>query len=103
MAADEIATKGTVVAVPFDLSTDEEIAHLVAAANERWDGLDILVKNAAPRGGESIDHFSPQGWDKMMNVNTGSFNGLTPPERDTFSYSFSLLAVEVACLSTVEK
>jgi len=39
----------------------------------------------------------------MMNVNTGSFNGLTPPERDTFSYSFSLLAVEVACLSTVEK
>ena len=53
VAADEIATKGTVVAVPFDLSTDEEIAHLVAAANERWDGLDILVKNAAPRGGGS--------------------------------------------------
>ena len=123
-AADEMATKGTVVAVPSDLSTDEGIAHLVAAVNERWDGLDILVNNAGASWGEPIDDFSPQGWDKVMNVNvrgvffltqkllpllrsaatgthparvinTGSVNGLTPPERDTFSYSSSKAAVHM--------
>ena len=123
-AADEMAAKGTVIAVPSDLSTDEGIAHLAAAVNERWDSLDILVNNAGASWGEPIDDFSTQGWDKVMNVNvrsvffltqkllpllraasteehpariinTGSVNGLTPPEMDTFSYSSSKAAVHM--------
>jgi NAD(P)-dependent dehydrogenase (short-subunit alcohol dehydrogenase family) len=123
-AADEMATKGTVIAVPSDVSTDEGIAHLAAAVNERWDSLDILVNNAGASWGEPIDDFSPQGWDKVMNVNvrgvffltqkllpllraaaseahparvinTGSVNGLTPPEMETFSYSSSKAAVHM--------
>ena len=123
-AADEMSAKGTVIAVPSDLSTDEGIAHLAAAVEERWDSLDILVNNAGASWGEPIDDFSTQGWDKVMNVNvrgvffltqkllpllraaateerpariinTGSVNGLTPPEMDTFSYSSSKAAVHM--------
>lgn len=123
-AADEMAAKGTCVAVPSDLSTDEGIDHLVAAVNDRWDSLDILVNNAGASWGEPLDDFSTQGWDKVMNVNvrgvffltqrllpllraaaepsnparvinTGSINGLTPPEMDTFSYSASKAAVHM--------
>jgi len=123
-AADEMSARGTVVAVPADVSTDEGIEHLAAAVNERWDSLDILVNNAGASWGEPIDDFSTQGWDKIMNVNvrgvffltqkllpliraaasedhpariinTGSVNGLTPPEMDTFSYSSSKAAVHM--------
>ncbi|MEQ8842174.1 MAG: SDR family oxidoreductase [Acidimicrobiales bacterium] len=123
-AADEMSAKGTVIAVPSDVSTDDGIAHLVSAVNDRWDHLDILVNNAGASWGEPIDDFSPQGWDKVMNVNvrgvffltqkllpllraaasedhparvinTGSVNGLTPPEMDTFSYSSSKAAVHM--------
>jgi len=123
-AADEMSAKGRVIAVPSDLSTDEGIAHLAAAVEERWDSLDILVNNAGASWGEPIDDFSTQGWDKVMNVNvrsvffltqkllpllraaatearpsriinTGSINGLTPPEMDTFSYSSSKAAVHM--------
>ena len=123
-AADEMSARGTVIAVPSDVSTDEGIAHLAAAVEERWDSLDILVNNAGASWGEPIDDFSAQGWDKVMNVNvrgvffltqkllpllraaateerpariinTGSVNGLTPPEMDTFSYSSSKAAVHM--------
>lgn len=123
-AADEMSARGTVIAVPSDVSTDEGIDHLVAAVNEHWDHLDILVNNAGASWGEPIDDFSPQGWDKVMNVNvrgvffltqkllpllraaasesyparvinTGSVNGLTPPAMDTFSYSSSKAAVHM--------
>ena len=123
-AADEMSARGTVVAVPTDLSTDEGIARLAEAVGERWDHLDILVNNAGASWGEPLDQFSPAGWDKVMNVNvrsvffltqqllpllraaatadhparvinTGSVNGLTPPEMDTFSYSSSKAAVHM--------
>lgn len=123
-AADELSAKGPVTAVPTDLSTDEGIEHLAAAVGERWDGLDILVNNAGASWGEPLDDFSTAGWDKVMNVNvrsvffltqkllpllraaatedhparvinTGSVNGLTPPEADSFSYSSSKAAVHM--------
>lgn len=123
-AADEMAAKGTVIAVPSDVSTDEGIEHLAAAVKEHWDHLDILVNNAGASWGEPLDDFSKAGWDKVMNVNvrgvffltqallpllraaatpeyparvinTGSVNGLTPPEMDTFSYSSSKAAVHM--------
>ena len=123
-AADEMSAKGTCIAVPSDLSSDDGIDHLVAAVNDRWDSLDILVNNAGASWGEPLDDFGVQGWDKVMNVNVrgvffltqrllpllrasaqqshparviniGSVNGLTPPEMDTFSYSSSKAAVHM--------
>jgi len=123
-AAARLSEKGTCIGVPADLSTDEGIAHLGEAVAEHWDSLDILCNNAGASWGEPIESFSPGGWDKVMNVNvrsiffltqkllpllragassespsrvinTGSVNGLTPPEWDTFSYSTSKAAVHM--------
>ncbi len=117
-AADKLSEKGTCVAVPCDLSTDEGISLLTEAIKDRWDRLDLLFNNAGASWGEPLETFSTIGWDKVMNVNlrtpffltqsllpllkaaatpdsparvinTASVNGLTPPEMDTFSYSSS--------------
>ncbi len=123
-AADDLSAKGTCVAVPADLSTDEGVAHLAAAVADRWDGLDILVNNAGASWGEPLDEFPASGWDKVMDINvrgvffltqkllpmlratasaeapsrvinTGSVNGLTPPGSDAYSYSASKAAVHM--------
>ncbi|MCQ3806035.1 MAG: SDR family oxidoreductase [Acidimicrobiia bacterium] len=123
-AADEMSSRGTCIAVPSDLSSDDGIGHLGVAVNDRWDSLDILVNNAGASWGQPLDEFGAQGWDKVMNVNVrgvffltqrllpllrasarrshparviniGSVNGLTPPEMDTFSYSSSKAAVHM--------
>lgn len=123
-AAEALSAKGTCVGIPADLSTDSGIEHLAAELGERWDGLDILCNNAGASWGEPLDNFPAGGWDKVMNVNvrgvffltqkllpqlraagsaespsrvinTGSVNGLTPPEWDTFSYSSSKAAVHM--------
>jgi len=117
-AADELSKKGTCIAVPCDLSTDEGIAQLAGEVSSRWDSLDLLYNNAGASWGEPLETFSVNGWDKVMNINlrgpffltqkllpllkaaasadspariinTASVNGLTPPEMDTFSYSTS--------------
>ncbi len=123
-AADELSARGTCIAVPADLSTDDGIDHLVTAVAARWDTLDILCNNAGATWGAPLDEFPAPGWDKVMNVNvravffttqkllpllraaateahparvinTGSVNGMTPPEIDSFSYSSSKAAVHM--------
>jgi NAD(P)-dependent dehydrogenase (short-subunit alcohol dehydrogenase family) len=123
-AADELSAKGTCIAVPADLSTDEGVDHLAAAVVDRWDGLDILVNNAGATWGAPLDDFPTSGWDRVMDVNVrgvffltqkllpllrvtatpdaparvinlGSVNGITPPESDAFSYSASKAAVHM--------
>lgn len=123
-AADALSAKGSCIGVPTDLSTDAGIAHLAEEVGERWDSLDILCNNAGASWGEPLDNFGAGGWDKVMNVNvrgvffltqsllpllraagtaespsrvinTGSVNGLTPPDWDTFSYSSSKAAVHM--------
>jgi NAD(P)-dependent dehydrogenase (short-subunit alcohol dehydrogenase family) len=113
-----------VIAVPADLSTDDGIEHFASVVNDRWDGLDLLFNNAGASWGEPVDTYSAKGWDKVMDVNvrsvffltqkllpllrsaatpespsrivnTGSVNGLTPPEMDTFAYSSSKAAVHM--------
>ncbi|NIR34932.1 MAG: SDR family NAD(P)-dependent oxidoreductase, partial [Actinobacteria bacterium] len=50
-AADELSARGTCIAVPADLSTDDGIDHLVTAVAARWDTLDILCNNAGATWG----------------------------------------------------
>ncbi len=123
-AVAELGKKGSIVGVPADLSTDAGLDCLAEAVGERWDHLDILFNNAGASWGEPIDTFPAAGWDKVMNVNvrsvffltqrllpllraagtpedparvvnTGSVNGLFPPELATFSYSSSKAAVHM--------
>ncbi len=121
---ERLGAKGKISGVAADLSTDEGVKRLVAFVAERWDSLHILCNNAGAAWGEPIDTFPPHGWDKVMNVNvrsvffvtqsllgllragacatapariinTGSVNGLTPPDSDAFSYSSSKAAVHM--------
>jgi len=121
---DRLSAKGRIEGVAVDLSTDEGIEQLSGAVGERWDALHLLFNNAGASWGEPLDAFPKGGWDKVMNVNvrsvffltqsllpllragaspesparvvnTGSINGLTPPEWDTFSYSSSKAAVHM--------
>ena len=123
-AVERLSNKGPISGICADLSGDEGINHLAAAVGERWDSLHILCNNAGASWGEPLETFPPGGWDKVMNVNvrsvffltqsllpllraaasaesparvinTGSINGLTPPEWDTFSYSSSKAAVHM--------
>ena len=123
-AAEKLSAKGRCIGVPADLSTDAGIAHLVTEVSDRWDGLEILCNNAGASWGEPLDDFPAGGWDKVMNVNvrtvffltqsllpllraagsadspsrvinTGSVDGLTPPDWPTFSYSSSKAAVHM--------
>jgi len=121
---ERLSAKGRIEGVAVDLSTDAGIEQLSAEVAQRWDALHLLFNNAGASWGEPLDAFPKGGWDKVMNVNvrsvffltqsllpllragaspesparvvnTGSINGLTPPEWDTFSYSSSKAAVHM--------
>ena len=67
--AAELATLGTCVSLPADVSTTEGIHALVEAYLERESTLDILVNNAGAAWGESFDTFPEKGWDKVVDLN----------------------------------
>lgn len=123
-AVERLSGKGSITGICADLSTDSGIEHLSSAVAERTDALHLLFNNAGASWGEPLETFPTGGWDKVMNVNvrgvffltqrllpllraaatpqsparvvnTGSINGLTPPEWDTFSYSSSKAAVHM--------
>ena len=59
---------GECISLPADLSNLEGINGLAGKISQ--DGnLDILVNNAGASWGESIDKYSEQGWDKVMDTN----------------------------------
>jgi NAD(P)-dependent dehydrogenase (short-subunit alcohol dehydrogenase family) len=116
--AAELSTRGTCIALPFDLGTVQGIAGLAAAIAEREPKLDILVNNAGAAWGEPIDDYSESGWDKVVDlnmkspffltqkllpllrasasadaparvINIASINGIQPPELETYAYSSS--------------
>ena len=67
--AAELATLGTCVSLPADISTTEGIHALVEAFGQRESTLDILVNNAGAAWGESFDTFPEKGWDKVVDLN----------------------------------
>ena len=68
-AAEELAEWGECIAVPGDISTLEEIEHLVDSLNEREDSIDVLVNNAGCGWMEKLEDFQELGWDKVMDLN----------------------------------
>ena len=116
--AAELSSRGTCIALPFDLSTLDGISALAAEVGKREGKLDILVNNAGAAWGEPIDTYSENGWDKVVDlnmkspffltqkvlpllraaataesparvINIASINGIVPPELETYAYSSS--------------
>jgi 2-deoxy-D-gluconate 3-dehydrogenase len=70
--ARELASTGTCVPIPHDISTLEGCRALTADYLAREPQLDILVNNAGAAWGAPFDEFPEQGWDKVMNLNVKS-------------------------------
>ena len=55
-----------------DVSQPDDVEAMVAAAVERWGGLDVLFNNAGTlRPGTAVE-LEPKDWDLVMNVNVRS-------------------------------
>ena len=67
--ARELASLGTCIALPADVSDAQGVQALVAAYGAREAALDILVNNAGAAWGESFDTFPEKGWDKVVDLN----------------------------------
>jgi NAD(P)-dependent dehydrogenase (short-subunit alcohol dehydrogenase family) len=55
--------------VPTDVSVPAQAQALIEAAVERHGGLDVLVNNAAVEHEATVEHTTPDDWDRVMAVN----------------------------------
>ncbi len=68
--ADELrAMNVKVLAVPTDVTDEEQIKVLFEKAMAEYERLDILVNNAGAFDGGPIDELSTEAWDKVIGVN----------------------------------
>lgn len=117
-ACDELAEFGDAVAIPADLSHEEECNRLADEVRSRYDAVHTLVNNAGATWGAPLEAFPASAWDKVLDlnlkspffltrafvadlekaaterlptsvINIGSVDGLTVPGQPTYSYSAS--------------
>ena len=68
--ADRIAeVGGEAFAVPMDVSNDSSVEEAIAAAVERFGGLDVLINNAGVDRTAPFDELSMADWDRVIGVN----------------------------------
>ena len=68
--ADDLRAMGTkVLAVPTDVTDEEQIKLLFEKTMVEYERLDILVNNAGAFDGGPIDELSTEAWDKVIGVN----------------------------------
>lgn len=63
------AMGGDVLAVPTHLGALEDLEALVAAAADRFGGIDVVVNNAANALAQPLGQFTPDAWQKSFDVN----------------------------------
>lgn len=120
--AAELATNGSCVSVPADLSTEAGAKELAAAVAARETALHVLVNNAGANWGAPLAEYPDAAWDKLLAlnvkavfhltrallpllehaqrpgdparvINIGSIDGLAVPLLETYAYSASKAAV----------
>jgi NAD(P)-dependent dehydrogenase (short-subunit alcohol dehydrogenase family) len=76
--ADEIAAAGGVGRFQrVDVARLAEVEHMVAAAQEHWGGLDLLVNNAGIAVAGSVTDMTEDDWNRVLDVNlTGVWRGM---------------------------
>jgi NAD(P)-dependent dehydrogenase (short-subunit alcohol dehydrogenase family) len=61
---------GTATIAPLDLTDGESIGKLAVAVAERWEGLDVLVLNAAMLGSLSpVQDIDPKEYSRILSLN----------------------------------
>lgn len=121
-AAKSLSEFGDVVAIPSDVSTEDQCRALIDEIANRESQLHVLVNNAGATWGAPLDEFPELGWDKVLSVNVkapfaltrfarpllekasvegdparviniGSVDGLFVPTFENYSYSASKAAI----------
>jgi citronellol/citronellal dehydrogenase len=69
-AAEIEAAGGEALAVVGDVRDDAQVAAFVAAAAERWGGVDVVVNNASAINLSPIGALEPKRYDLMLDINT---------------------------------
>ena len=70
-AAEEIqAAGGEALAVVGDVRDDAQVEAFMAAAAERWGGVDVVVNNASAINLAPIADLAPKRYDLMLDINT---------------------------------
>jgi NAD(P)-dependent dehydrogenase (short-subunit alcohol dehydrogenase family) len=116
--AEELSRAGECVALPADLSSEQECRRLAAAVADRERQLHVLVNNAGATWGAPLQEFPASAWDKLLDlnlkapffltrallplleaaatpddparvINVGSIDGLTVPAFPTYAYAAS--------------
>lgn len=75
--AAELSEKGSCIALPADLSSDEGRKEFVAQIKEKESKIDILVNNAGAAWGASFEEYPDDGYDKVMDINVRAIFMLT--------------------------
>ncbi|KXF51337.1 3-oxoacyl-ACP reductase [Rhodococcus sp. SC4] len=121
-AAQDLSQFGEVVAIPCDVSSEEQCRALIDEISDRESRLHVLINNAGATWGAPFDEFPDSGWDKVLAanvkapfnltrfarpllekasiegdparvINIGSIDGIFVPGFDNYSYSASKAAV----------
>ena len=119
--AAELSKKGTCVAVPADLSLEDECRRLADEMATRVDQLHILVNNAGATWGAPLDDYDEKAFERVLGlnvkgvfhvtkflvpllekagtqeeparvINIGSIDGIGVPMMETYAYSASKAA-----------
>jgi len=69
LAAEITADGGVAWPVRLDVTDLDEITRAMAAVNERFGSLDVLVNNAGLGANHPAEEVSESDWDEMMDVN----------------------------------
>jgi 3-oxoacyl-[acyl-carrier protein] reductase len=74
--ADDLAQEGVeTLFVECDVTDRESVEEMVAAAEERFGSVEILVNNAGGSGGETFQEIDQEAWQFGLDLNlTGPFN-----------------------------
>lgn len=68
--AAELAAQGAnVLALPADLTDEQQVQDVFGKSQERFGRLDLLVNNAGAFDGGPLDQLSVAAWDKVIAVN----------------------------------
>ena len=72
----EFSALGPIAGNPADVAEREQVERTVAAAAERWGGLDVLVNNAGVAHAAAFLEIEDADWDRIMATNLrGTFLG----------------------------
>lgn len=75
--AAELSDKGTCIALPADLASDEGRTAFIDEIKERESKIDILVNNAGAAWGAPFEEYPDDGYDKVMDINVRAIFMLT--------------------------